>query len=549
MGSPDTLRPHQALAPDQALQSANGRVVLSYQSDGNLVLYFDGQPKWDSHTAGRPPGQAVMQGDGNFVVYDRDGTPAWSTGTAGHEGATVIVQDDGNCVLYHNGQPLMATNTLTGSQAQPLTATQPVVPEPVVIEPVVTEPVVPQRDPVPDPVRPSGGFETECGDTSVRPGLVPDCAMPDRGAFQFPRPYGTTGFRITNASDGELLPRGYSYWRQTNNHAGSDRLLVFAGIKGAGPTLFSVDKRGGRVEKLGPMFQGTPLQGATGEGMYFSARDPHVLYCAVGSTMMRYDVASCTLTPVFDASQHLNRRVLLWQMHTACDDRTHSATVRDADTGADLGACVFREATGRFVLIERRGDYDESQIDKSGDWLVIKENVDGRNGEDNRIINVDSLTERTFLDEAGAAGHSDNGFGYMVSEDNWHAKPAAVRVWNLSDLDAPPAGRLVYHSTEWGAGVGHVSHANAARSVPIGNQWAWVSNASQKAVPRANEIIAFPLDGSLRVVVVAPNLVRFTGDLYDDLPKGNCDLTGEYFVWLGSPEGRRDLFMVQMPAR
>jgi hypothetical protein len=283
--------------------------------------------------------------------------------------------------------------------------------------------------------------------------------------------------------------------------------------------------------------------------MYFSARNPHVLYCSVGSTMMRYNVADRSLTPVFDASQHLNRRVLLWQMHTAYDDRTHSATVRDAGSGADLGACVFREATGRFILIERRGDYDESQIDKSGDWLVIKENVDGRNGEDNRIVNVDTLTERVFLDEAGAAGHSDNGFGYMVSEDNWHAKPAAVRVWNLSDLEAPPAGRLVYHSTEWGAGVGHVSHANASRDVPIGSQWVWVSNASQKAVPRANDIIAFPLDGSLRVVVVAPNLVRFTGDLYDDLPKGNCDLTGEYFVWLGSPEGRRDLFMVQMPRR
>ena len=64
---------------------------------------------------------------------------------------------------------------------------------------------------------------------------------------------------------------------------------------------------------------------------------------------------------------------------------------------------------------------------KSGRWLVIKENVDGRNGEDNRIVDVATLGERTFLDEAGAAGHSDNGFGYMVSEDNWHARAAAVR--------------------------------------------------------------------------------------------------------------------------
>jgi hypothetical protein len=36
---------------------------------------------------------------------------------------------------------------------------------------------------------------------------------------------------------------------------------------------------------------------------------------------------------------------------------------------------------------------------------------------------------------------------------------------------------------------------------------------------------------------------------YDDLPKGNCDLFGDYFAWLASPEGRRDLFTVHLPRR
>jgi hypothetical protein len=533
MSSTDSLQPHQSLSPEHTLASHNGRAILHYQRDGNLVLYVDGRASWESRTAGQSPGEATMQGDGNFVVYDQAGRPAWASGTAGHDGASVTVQNDGNCVVYHHGRALWATNT-----AQPETPPQPQV-----------DPRVDDHRPVPDPVRPDGGFETACADPSLRPGLADGIRFPDRGAFQFPPPYHTTGFRITNASDGEILPRGYSYWRQTNNHAGSDTLLVFAGIRGAGPTLFSVHKRSGRVERVGPLFEGTPLQGSTGEGMYFSANDPHVMYCAVGSTMMRYHVVNRTMTPVFDASERLNRRVMLWQMHSSYDDRTHSATVRDAGTGADLGACVFRENGSRFTLIERHGDYDECQIDKSGNWLVIKENVDGRNGEDNRIVQVDSLAERTFLDEAGAAGHSDNGFGYMVSEDNWHAKAAAVRVWNLSDLDAPPAGRLVYHTTEWGAGVGHVSHANAHPQLPVDRQWVWVSNATDKPVPRANEILTFPLDGSMRVIVVAPNLVRLTGNLYDDFPKGNCDVTGEYFVWLASPEGRRDLFMVRASRR
>jgi hypothetical protein len=537
MSSTDTLAPHQSLTPDQALRSQNGRAVLLLQSDGNLVLYVDGRAMWGANTVGRAPGQAVMQGDGNFVVYDAAGQAAWASATAGHDGALLTVQDDGNCVVYHNGRPLWATNT---AQDAPVPLAPP--PRPTV------DPQVDEQGIVPDPRRPAGGLEMSCADSSIRTGL-PRLSLPERGAFQFPHPYGTTGFRITNPSDGELLPRSYSYWRQTNNHAGAGSMLVFAGISGIGPVLFNVDKRNGRVEKIGPLFEGTPLRGATGEGMYFSARDPHVIYCALGSRMMRYHVEHRTLSPVFDASEHMGRRVALWQMHSSYDDRTHSATVRDAETGADLGACVFREHGGRFTLIERRGDYDECQIDKSGQWLVIKENVDGRNGEDNRIIQVDSLAERIFLDEAGAAGHSDNGFGYMVSEDNWHPKAAAVRVWNLSDLGAPPAGMLVYHTTEWGAGVGHVSHANAHPSLPVAQQWAWVSNATDKAVPRANEILLIPLDGSLQVIAVAPNLVTLTGNLYDDLPKGNCDLSGEYFVWLGSPNGRRDLFMVHAPRR
>jgi hypothetical protein len=535
MGTNDTLLPNQGLAPDQPLRSPNGRALLLYQQDGNLVLYLDSLPVWDSRTAGLSPGQAIMQGDGNFVVYDAAGAPAWASGTAGNAGASITVHDDGTWVVHLNGAPLMTSNG-----AIPVTEVAPPAP--------TSEPEA-ARPPVPDPGRPHGGLETISADPSVRPGFLPGIRLPERGAFRFPAPYNTDAFRITNASDGEVLPRNYSYWRQTNHHVSADHMLVFAGIRGAGPTLFRLDKRTGHVEPIGPLFTGTPLEGATGEGMYFSATDPHVLYCAVGSTLMRYRVDDRSLTPVFDASECMHRRVLLWQMHTAYDDRTHSATVRDAETGADLGACVFREAGGQFAFIERRGDYDECQIDKSGDWLVIKENIDGRNGEDNRIVNVQTLVERTFLDEAGAAGHSDNGFGYMVSEDNWHARAAAVRVWNLADLDAPPGGAVVYHATEWGAGVGHVSHANAHRSLPVARQWAWVSNASTRNVARANEIITFPLDGSLRVIVVAPNLVQFTGDLYDDLPKGNCDLTGEYFLWVGSPEGRRDLLMVHLPRR
>src|SRR5688572_29792609 len=56
-------------------------------------------------------------------------------------------------------------------------------------------------------------------------------APPSRGAFTFPAPYNTDAMRITDPSDCSgsdcLNPVGYSYWRNTNNHAGSNEMLLF----------------------------------------------------------------------------------------------------------------------------------------------------------------------------------------------------------------------------------------------------------------------------------------------------------------------------------
>ncbi|MGH4033084.1 hypothetical protein ACQB60_29580 [Actinomycetota bacterium Odt1-20B] len=57
---------------------------------------------WQSGTAGRSAGAAVMQQDGNFVVYDADGNAAWNSGTEACNGQNVWarMQQDGNFVLY-----------------------------------------------------------------------------------------------------------------------------------------------------------------------------------------------------------------------------------------------------------------------------------------------------------------------------------------------------------------------------------------------------------------------------------------------------------------
>lgn len=55
--------------------------------------------------------EAVMQGDGNFVVYGPTGA-TWATDTMGQAGAYVRIQDDGNLVLYNaSGGAPWASNT------------------------------------------------------------------------------------------------------------------------------------------------------------------------------------------------------------------------------------------------------------------------------------------------------------------------------------------------------------------------------------------------------------------------------------------------------
>ena len=137
--------------------------VLRFQTDGNVVLYnaanhpvwntatygsraatsfgpeTDGNISalnaadatvWQSGTAVVDPSSflvghltasnglysAVMQPDGNFVVYSYRGHthPLWASNTAGHPGALLAKQFDGNLVIYQGSRALWATNTLVG---------------------------------------------------------------------------------------------------------------------------------------------------------------------------------------------------------------------------------------------------------------------------------------------------------------------------------------------------------------------------------------------------------------------------------------------------
>ncbi|WP_433153352.1 tyrosinase family protein [Actinomadura nitritigenes] len=108
----DTMTAGQVLLPGQGIRSTNGRYQLTYQGDGNLVLYGPAGAMWASNTADSRPGACIMQGDGNLVIYAPGGQYIWDSATDGNPGARLIAQNDGNVVIYRtNNTPAWDTGT------------------------------------------------------------------------------------------------------------------------------------------------------------------------------------------------------------------------------------------------------------------------------------------------------------------------------------------------------------------------------------------------------------------------------------------------------
>ena len=98
----------ESLVPGTFIRSENGQFRLTYQTDGNLVLYDDSSQTavWATNTLGEP-NVAVLQPDGNFVVYDGAGGVSWNAGVTGVTNAHLSVENNGNLVIYDSrGSPV-----------------------------------------------------------------------------------------------------------------------------------------------------------------------------------------------------------------------------------------------------------------------------------------------------------------------------------------------------------------------------------------------------------------------------------------------------------
>jgi hypothetical protein len=422
---------------------------------------------------------------------------------------------------------------------------------------------------------PPGGFIENPAGATARGALdtaTIDSFMPvtDVGTFTFPAPWNTEGIRLTNSASNyatdSVFPVDYSYWRVSNNHVGSDVMKIMVRLAEAdgGPSIIEYNKVTKTVSAPTPIFDtGVLYRNPTAfPNAYFSAVDPNKMYWAYEGSLKSIDVSSLPLqsgdvTEVFDADR-IQSGYKVWQSHTDNNDRFHVMTYR---TGAysNLGAVVYDSQLDTFDLYPSSGAYDESQITKDGNYIVIKENVDGLQGEDNRIIRVSDGAEIVFNDLDGAAGHSDLGYDdYMVHANNYAPDPAVLEV---TDIKTPLTSSVQIYSGSTGAAytnspLPHISwaHAKPVSQVPLADQYVVGGGISPDTDVHENEILAVPLDGSEDCLIVAPSMGANSGgggNFYNRLPKGNTDITGEYFIWSCNRGGssRLDIFMVRIPSQ
>lgn len=110
----DLLTNGQSLTSGTYIQSTDLRYAALMQTDGNFVMYGPGYHiLWSSQTAGNPGAYLVLQSDGNIVIYSSTAA-LWSTHTNGQILNDLVMQTDGNLVAYSSTNSAIWSSKTSG---------------------------------------------------------------------------------------------------------------------------------------------------------------------------------------------------------------------------------------------------------------------------------------------------------------------------------------------------------------------------------------------------------------------------------------------------
>ncbi len=299
--------------------------------------------------------------------------------------------------------------------------------------------------------------------------------------------FGTPVLRVTDAShDPTGCVHSYSYWPAMN--VDSTRMVLYCNADGL--RLYSFDPEALAAESLGVLFASNPEGGSTPSwgDVFWSGSDPDRLYLHDGARLYAYDVSTSTYSLVRDLSETLGTQKVLKQMSMSQDDDVFAWYLQDY-ASALQGYLVYQASTDTILAFEEDLHIDEVQVDKSGDWLVVKTGQQGAGAVEVQIRELATGAVEDLLDDEPdyAPGHSDNGHGLVLGQDNWNNR------LTLRSLESPhELTEILAFGSDWSI-ANHISMRGADEG------WALLSNYTVSGAESGlwrDEILQVATDGS-----------------------------------------------------
>jgi YD repeat-containing protein len=113
--SVDRLLANQSLIRGAQLTSPNSQYAVVLQTDGNLVLYSTTGALWSTNTGSSQAALLFMQSNGDLVLFNPNTTTSAWDAKVTYPNSYAVIQDDGNFVIYDASNiARWATNTAGG---------------------------------------------------------------------------------------------------------------------------------------------------------------------------------------------------------------------------------------------------------------------------------------------------------------------------------------------------------------------------------------------------------------------------------------------------
>ncbi|MFI5148580.1 MAG: T9SS type A sorting domain-containing protein [Bacteroidia bacterium] len=379
-------------------------------------------------------------------------------------------------------------------------------------------------------------------DRGVYPEPPPPSIPAAGGTFTDPV-FGTTLLRITDSLDGPDNHQSYSYWPAFNKNAS---LLYISSVNGT-PTLYDFDTVNQSISNKRNLFLSNPAgDGApNGEDAIWSGIHTHTMLCHTGQKLYSYDVSSNTYTLIHDFSISYPN-VYLWQMSRSINDSVFGFTYKENVNYTNVGYLDYR-ASNNHSDTSHLPALDEVQVDKSGDYLVIKTGNSGAGVIKVQILNLHTWVKDNLTDNGPdfAPGHSDNGSGAVLGYDNWNNR------FTYRRLSSPHTFySVIDYNNDWSLG----DHASFLAD---DESWILFSTFKGDTLPCSgvflDELYQASTDGSQQVRRLCHThsdfLHQAPSNQYWGMPKACISRNGKFAVFTSNwgSKTRRDVFVLKIP--